>query len=315
MSQDDFAHSVVNAQPSWQSRVFNRVLKHGFKRRMQRVGDVYRIRDIAASFDNIGMMAPMPSGVTQRAELVKGLSCNWLTPDGGREDRIILYFHGGGFCIKTPNMHTAMLAKLCKQAKVRGVMVDYRLAPEHPLPTAHDDCFAAYERVLDSGFDADKVVIAGDSAGGNLALSTLMRIRDSELPSPAGGILFSPSTNLALSAEAVLANLDRDPMLSATFLTIMKECALTRPELALDPITSPYHGRHHDLPPMMVVVGTEEVLLEDARQISAKMQASGVKVNLDIWQGMPHVFPLLHRLPEGEQALAQSARFIRQCLD
>ncbi|TKB47349.1 alpha/beta hydrolase [Ferrimonas sediminicola] len=302
---------TVNQAPSWQARLFNRILALGFKRPLQGMNRVDQVRQVAAAMDRL---AVLPRSTDCRGYLIDGLSCYWYRVPESEDSPVILYLHGGGFIIKTPRSHGAMLARLCAHAGATGVMVDYHLAPEHPVSRAYADCLQAYRRVLESGIAPGQVIIAGDSAGGNLALATLMRIRDLGLPPPAGAILFSPCTDLTLSGDSVLANLDADPMLCASFLAVVRQSVQIEPGMELDPRYSPYHGSLAGLPPVLVVAGTEELLLDDARAVAAKLKASGNRGDLRLWQGLPHVFQLLHRIPEADRCLAECGAFIRQSL-
>lgn len=301
---------TVNQVPSWQARVYNRILKIGFKRPIQKRSQISEVRKVAASMDRL---AVMPKGTRCQGYLIDGLSCHWYRVPESCSSKVILYLHGGGFVIKTPRTHGAMLARLCGHAGATGVMVDYPLAPEHPVRRAYDDALKAYERVLESGVNPQQVVIAGDSAGGNLALSTLVAIRDQKLPAPAGAILFSPCTDLTLSGASVLGNMDRDPMLSASFLAVVRESVDGSAGMEADPRYSPYHAELSGLPPVLVVVGTEELLLDDARAVAAKLRLSGNRGDLRVWQGLPHVFQLLHHVPEANRSLGECGAFIRQC--
>ncbi|WP_051215974.1 alpha/beta hydrolase [Ferrimonas futtsuensis] len=301
---------TVNQVPSWQARVYNRILKIGFKRPIQNKSQISEVRKVAASMDRL---AVMPKGARCQGYLIDGLSCHWYRMPQSCSGKVILYLHGGGFVIKTPQTHGAMLARLCGHAGATGVMVDYPLAPEHRVERAYDDALAAYERVLESGVNPQQVVIAGDSAGGNLTLSTLVAIRDTGLPAPAGAILLSPCTDLTLSGDSVLGNLDRDPMLSASFLALVRDSVEGSAGMETNPRYSPYHADLSGLPPVLVVVGTEELLLDDARAVAAKLKQSGNLGELRVWQGMPHVFQLMHRVPEAKRSLGECGEFIRQC--
>ncbi|WP_417347083.1 alpha/beta hydrolase [Ferrimonas sp.] len=310
MNRDLPPLETVNQVPSWQARVYNRLLKFGFKRPIQKRSQISEVRKVAAFMDRL---AVMPRGTQCEGYLTDGLSCHWYRVPQSCSSKVILYLHGGGFVIKTPQTHGAMLARLCGHVGATGVMVDYPLAPEHPVQQAFDDALKAYERVLESGVNPQQVVIAGDSAGGNLTLSTLVAIRDKKLPAPAGAILLSPCTDLTLSGASVLGNMDRDPMLSASFLAVVRDSVEGSAGMEADPRYSPYHAELSGLPPVLVVVGTEELLLDDARAVAAKLKQSGNRGELRVWQGMPHVFQLLHRVPEAKRSLGECGEFIRQC--
>ncbi len=231
----------------------------------------------------------------------------WVQPAGGQAGGVILYFHGGGFIAELRAVHDPLLAALGRAAGARGLMVDYRLAPEHPFPAAIDDCFAAWNFLLSSGIDPGRIVMVGDSAGGNLAVVTAMRARDEGLPQPAGLVLLSPVLDLTFSGESIQRNDGRDPMFRAVSVRGLTQWYGKGVDLR-DPRLSPLYGRLTGLPPALVVVGSSELLLDDSRRFVA--QAPGAK--LSIWHDMPHVFPAMRGLAAGNRAIAEIGEFIRE---
>jgi monoterpene epsilon-lactone hydrolase len=231
----------------------------------------------------------------------------WITPAGAPQGGVILYFHGGGFIIESRAIHDALLAALGRAAGARGLMIDYRLAPEHPFPAAADDCFAAWNWMLSAGFDAARVVFAGDSAGGNLALVTAMRARDEDLPLPAAIVLMSPVLDLTLSGASFARNDGIDPMFRAASARRIQDWYAPGLDLA-DPRISPLFGRTDGLPPTLLLAGSSEILLDDALRYAAR--APGARAA--VWHGMPHVFPAIRGLADGDRAIAEMAGFIRE---
>jgi monoterpene epsilon-lactone hydrolase len=231
----------------------------------------------------------------------------WITPAGSPQGGIILYFHGGGFIADCGAIHDALLAAIARAAGARGLMIDYRLAPEHPYPAAADDCFAAWNWMLSTGFDPARVVFAGDSAGGNLALATAMHARDEGLPLPAAIVLMSPLLDLTFSGPSFARNDGIDPMFRAE--TAQRIQDWYAPGLNLeDPRISPLFGRADGLPPTQLHVGSSELLLDDTLRYAAKAPRSLAAV----WHGMPHVFPAIRGLADGDRAIAEMAAFIRE---
>jgi monoterpene epsilon-lactone hydrolase len=231
----------------------------------------------------------------------------WIRPAGSPQGGIILYFHGGGFVAECRAIHDALLAAIGRAAGARGLMIDYRLAPEHPYPAAADDCFAAWNWMLSSGFDPARVVFAGDSSGGNLALVTAMHARDDGLPLPAAIVLMSPVLDLTFSGPSCARNDGIDPMFRAETARRIQDWYAPGLDLE-DPRISPLFGSADGLPPTQLHVGSSEILLDDTLRYAAKAARSLAAV----WHGMPHVFPAIRGLAEGDRAIAEMADFIRE---
>lgn len=230
----------------------------------------------------------------------------WIQPDGLPGSGVILYLHGGGFIAESRAIHDPLLAALGRAGGARGLMVDYRLAPEHPFPAAIDDCYAAWNFLLSSGIDPGRVVIAGDSAGGNLAVVTAMRARDDGLPQPAGLVLISPVLDLTFSGLSVSRNDGLDPLFRASSLRSLNRWYGDGVE-PRDPRLSPLFGRLTGLPPALVVVGSSELLLDDSLRFAARVAGARVSV----WHDMPHVFPAMRGLAAGDRAIKEIGHFIR----
>jgi monoterpene epsilon-lactone hydrolase len=231
----------------------------------------------------------------------------WITPAGAPQGGIVLYFHGGGFIVECRGIHEPLLATLARAAGARGLMVDYRLAPEHPFPAATLDCFAAWNWMLSTGFDPARVVFAGDSAGGNLALVTAMRARDEDLPLPAAIVLMSPVLDMTFSGASFARNDGLDPMFRAASARRLPVWYAPGLDLA-DPRISPLFGRTDGLPPTLLHAGSSEILLDDTLRYAAR--APGARAA--VWHDMPHVFPAIRGLVDGDRAIAEMAGFIRE---
>jgi acetyl esterase/lipase len=231
----------------------------------------------------------------------------WVRPAGVSDAAVILYFHGGGFVAEARAIHDPLLAAICRAALARGLMLDYRLAPEHPFPAATDDGFAAWHHLLSSGVDPERVVFAGDSAGGNLAVVTAMRARDEGLPLPAALVLISPLLDLTFSGESMARNDGIDPFFRAATVRMVTEYYAKGLDHR-DPRLSPLFGRTEGLPPAMLLAGSTEVLLDDTLRFAAKLQGARASV----WHGMAHVFPAMRGLAAGDRAIAEIGGFIRE---
>ncbi len=235
----------------------------------------------------------------------------WLTADAEPQQTTILYFHGGGYYFCSPRSHRSVVFALATRANARTFSLDYRLAPEHRFPCALDDAVSAYRRLLADGVPAQSIAIAGDSAGGGLALATLLALRDGSHPLPACAVLFSPWTDLASTGGSLVTNDGRDPMFHGAALARAAKVYLGDAD-PTNPYASPLYGRFDDLPPLLIQVGDTEVLLDDATRVAEKARAAGVIVDFEIWPNVPHGFQLSAPfMPEANHALARAADFIR----
>jgi hypothetical protein len=189
-------------------------------------------------------------------------------------------------------------------------MVSYRLAPEHLYPAALDDCMAAYRWLLDQGVDASRIVVAGDSAGGNLTLALLLRARDEGLPLPAGAVALSPVTDLTFSGDSVRRNDGIDDMFSADLMDALVPAYLPQRELCSHPHVSPLFGDFTGMPPLLLIAGSTELLLDDSVRVALRCPGA----QLLVWHGMPHVFPGFDFLPEAREATQRIGRFVRDCV-
>jgi len=240
----------------------------------------------------------------------------WLEPlaDSTRlaPARTILYLHGGGYYFCSPRSHRSLVFELATRANARTFSLDYRLAPEHRFPAALDDSLAAYRRMLAAGTPAGSIVIAGDSAGGGLALATLAALRDAGDALPAGALLLSPWTDLAATGESIRTNDGRDPMFSGPAIARGAAIYLGN-TAATHPYASPLYAEMSGLPPLFVQAGSTEVLLDDARRVVEKARAAGVSVEFEIWPDMPHVWQIFAPfIPEACKALDGAAGFVHQ---
>jgi acetyl esterase/lipase len=251
--------------------------------------------------------------ISVRPDQIAGVKVEWVAPKALALDArspICLYLHGGAFVMGSPNSHRDMAAQLAQKAGVRMLMVDYRLAPEHPYPAAHEDVMTVYRALLAQGVPAQRLFIAGDSAGGNLALAAAQSIRDAELPAPRGLVLFSPWLDLTQQSASITSRAAKDVMLNRQLLD--EVVPMYAPGLpAHDPRISPLFGNLAGLPPCLTVVSQSEILLDDALQLHQKLQAAGGDSRCLQWAHTPHAFVVMARLlPEARDALDQTAQFM-----
>ncbi|GAA3146741.1 acetyl esterase/lipase [Kribbella aluminosa] len=262
-----------------------------------------------AGFDELFANRPLGDDVTLAERTIGGVPALDVRVEGADAAGVILYLHGGGYVIGSARTGANLAAPLSRRSGVPAVSLEYRLAPEHPFPAGIHDALAAYRELADQ-----QVVIAGDSAGGGLALATLIAARAEGLPMPAGVVLFSPWTDVALTGPSIDARSDYDPLFSRAAMEESAELYLggadPRNELA-SPVLADLKG----LPPLLVQVGTAEVLLDDSLRLVARAAEQEVDVSLDVIAGAPHVFQYFAGLlPEADEALDHAATFIKNRL-
>ena len=257
--------------------------------------------------------APATKGVQLIQVKVKEIPCEWVVAPGANPNIRLLYLHGGGFVSGSGAFYLTLATHISAAAKCVVLLPDYRLAPEHPFPAGLEDCLTAFEWMRENGPDgpnsAKATLIGGDSAGGNLTLSTLLALRDRGRPLPNGAISLSATTDLMLESKSLQTV--NDPILSARTMPIFRQLYLGASD-ARNPLASPVLGDFRRIPPLLIQVGEHEMLRDDSTRLATKAQADGIQVKLEVWQGMFHVFqshePLL---PEARVAIEHIADFIR----
>ncbi|MEI7885367.1 MAG: alpha/beta hydrolase [Clostridia bacterium] len=260
-------------------------------------------------------MAKIPIGVEIQPADFPNFYAEWLIPRECKKEQVILYFHGGGFVMGTSKDHRGLVAKFVEKCGVQALTFDYSLAPEHPFPAAINDGVAIYEWLLSSGYQGQNIIIAGDSAGGGIALSTILVLKDKKLALPAAIVVFSPCTDLTCSGEShkTKAKLDPATPQGATETYTSYYIGESDPS---DPYMSPLFGNLVGLPPLMIQVGENETLLDDAVRLAKNAENAGVEVQLHLWEGMFHCFPLMAPMfPEATQAMNEVCQFIQKKLE
>jgi acetyl esterase/lipase len=263
---------------------------------------------------NAGMMAAMagePEGVTFESVDAGGVPAIWAIPAQGADDRVLEYFHGGGYVIGSAETHQRVAGHLANAIGCRVLDVDYGLAPENPHPGPVEDGVKAYRWLLDQGYRPEHIAISGDSAGGGLTLATVLKLNADGLPQPAAAVPLSPWTDMEGQGESVQTNEERDVLLTVDALKGMSDMFLSGGD-ARDPLASPVHGDYRGICPLYIQVGGDEILLDDARRVAAKARADGVDVQLDEFPEMQHVFQLsAGNLPEADDAIARIGAYLR----
>lgn len=299
-----------NARVSWQTYLVCFLLRWLVKRRFEPETNLIRYRQRVERMDTRFIKVPPDVRVTPApADAVPG---HWVEVPESTSRRVILYLHGGGFCLRGPNLYTSFLARLCRPTQAKGLLPDYRLTPEHPYPAAPQDCLASYRWLLAKGHDPHDIIIAGDSAGGCLSLATLTQLLATGEPLPACSVLLSPATDMTVSGWSAITKEREDPFFYLQTLLLLKHHYL-QGAFAGDPLVSPLYADYRGFPPLLFQAGSTELLLDDSLRTAAKAKAAGVEVKLQIWRHMPHVFQLFNWLPESRQAVEEIGRFMRSC--
>lgn len=242
--------------------------------------------------------------------MVAGRAAEWLRAPGTQPGRAILYLHGGGYVMGSLNTHRSLGGEISRAAQAAVLLVDYRLAPEDPFPAAVEDGVAAFRWLLEQGFAPKNLAIAGDSAGGGLAAAMLVSARDQDLPMPAAAVCISPWSDLTCSNESYRTRAEADPMVSPD-IGNMANLYLQGKD-PKQPYASPNFADLRALPPLLIHVGRDEVLLDDSIKLHEKAKADGVDSTLEIWDDMIHVWHAFHpMLPEGKQAIERVGAFLR----
>lgn len=241
---------------------------------------------------------------------VNGVPGEWITPQNVINGRVILYLHGGYYMIGSIQSHRNLAGNIANAAQARALIINYRLAPEHPFPAGLDDALNAYNWLLEQGTQPSRIVLAGDSAGGGLVLATLLALRERGNPLPAAAICLSPATDLTLSGESWKFNAKKELIVTSKISEQVQSLYLggINPH---DPLVSPLFGDLHGLPPLLIQVGSDEVLLSDSTSFAERARAAGVDVTLEVWPGMQHVWQFTASfVPEARRAIVKIGEFI-----
>ncbi|MFI1389116.1 alpha/beta hydrolase fold domain-containing protein [Streptomyces griseoaurantiacus] len=268
------------------------------------------IEETRGIFEALHADLPVPESVKLSREEVGGVPALVSEAPGVVPGRTVLYLHGGAHAVGSAQAGRSLSSTLAAQAGARGIALDYRLAPEHPLPANLEDVIAAYRALLADGVEPGGIAFAGDSSGGGLALAALVAARDAGLPMPGAAVLFSPWIDLALTGASVQSKADDDPSLYRDGL-LRRAADYLAGDDPCTPLANALYADLSGLPPLLIQVGSSEILLDDATRLAARAGRYDLSVQLDIWPQMPHVwqvfFPILD---EGRQAVDKAAAFI-----
>ena len=262
--------------------------------------------------DEVGTVWPVADDVELTTVDVNGMPGEYSIVSGSDPSRVLMFLHGGGYCSGSIQSHRRWVTEAGRAAKMRTLAVAYRLAPEHPFPAAYDDALTAWRFLRNQGIDAAKIAIGGDSAGAGLTLGLIGRLRDANEELPACAWLISPWSDLTMSGSSLVSKAAADPLIHKEYLNELADAYLPAGMDRKDPRVSPLFADLRNFPPMLIQVGSEETLLDDATRLAAQAGAADVAVTLEIWPQMIHAWPLWNaHVEDGRRAIANAVAFIR----
>ncbi len=264
------------------------------------------VEEMRLSQERACALIPSPAGVKVEDCEYCGIPAQWIRPKSIKQDKIMLYFHGGAYVAGNLKSSRGLGAKLADVCGLGVLSFEYRLAPEYPYPAALEDAMSMYKALLEADIDAKSVIFAGESAGGGLLLASVLKAKEEGLPLPCGLAAMSPWTDLAFTGESVELE-DRDPVLGVESLKNSARMYIGG-DRADNPYISPFYGEFSGLPPVLLQVGDREILLSDSTRLKDKIDKAGGSVKLSIWEDMWHVFQA-YGLPQSRQALEEIAEF------
>jgi len=244
-----------------------------------------------------------------------GVDGEWIAASGAQRDKAVLYLHGGGFRLGSVSSHRELIARISEASGCRVLAINYRLAPEHRFPAPLKDAMATYGWMLQQGLKPENIAFAGDSAGGNLVLAAMLSLRERGAPLPTAGVLMSPWTDLAATGESYVSRADADPIHQRPMILALAKSYLGEDGDPCNPLASPLYADLTGLPPLLIQVGDRETVLDDSTMFADKARAAGVDVELQVWDGMVHVFQMFaSEIAEARQAIDSIARFLNRHL-
>lgn len=291
---------------SLRSRFWRIILRNTFKGKRLTIE-----QERARATKNAGNMGRIPNGVRIEKIVIDGTRAAWVCPASAGDEKVVLYLHGGGYVVGGIDNYQAMCGLMAHTLNMKVLLPDYRLAPEHPFPAALEDVQKVYQWLLAQGYQPANITIAGDSAGGGLSVATVLALRDAKVPLPAAVVCISPWADLTCKGQSHISKAEAESMLMTDVLLEWASCYAGRENLQ-NLLISPVYADFHDFPPLLIQVGSDEILLDDALTLAKKAKADGANVELKIWAGMWHVWHIFGDLiPESRQAFDEIAKFIQ----
>jgi len=301
-----------SATPSFRARLVRKITSRYFDRLVDpRHANLPHMR---ARLDRFARRVPVARGVSVQSQEHAGLYAERLRPVDAMPGKIMLYLHGGAYVLGSCDSHRHFVSHIAREAGITALLPEYRLAPEHPYPAALEDATRAYRRLLDEGYAASDIVVAGDSAGGGLGMATLLNAREQGLPQPALGCLLSPWLDLAAQGESMRTRRDADPWFSPDDMPHVTRFYCDDTALR-SPLVSPVYADATSLCPIYIQVGDHEILLSDSERLARNIERVGGTVDLEVWQHMWHVFQaFVPFMPESRVAIRKLATRIRSAV-
>lgn len=284
-------------------------------RRQQRENKPMSYEEIRADDERRAIQLPPDPSVKYRPITIGGTEAEWAFVAGAPRDKAVLYIHGGAFALRSVRTNRNLATGIAMHSCINTLSIGYRLAPEHPYPAAFQDTMQAWRWLLSQGFRSDGTVLAGESAGGTLALALTLELKEKGEPLPSALVLMSPGTDFTCGSPSIFGKADSDPMLEPG---IMEEVAriYVREHSLLDPHISPLFGDYHGFPPMLIQAGTEDILFDDSTRLAKKARDSGTEARLSTWSGLCHAFQIFYGiLTEAEEAVKEIGSYVRARLD
>lgn len=274
-----------------------------------------RVEESRAGFEQFAAMFQVAKDVKIDNVDVNGVSAVWISTPEAVEENVVLYFHGGGYVFGSINTHKEFMSRISRVSNSRVLLIDYRRAPENPFPAALEDAITAYKWLIDSeGIKPENLIIGGESAGGGLTLATLLKLRDTGIPLPAAALVLSPWADLDMTGETIRTKARVDPLANPSDLFFLASLYVGEDD-PKNPYISPLYGDLKGLSPMIIQVGSSEILLSDAERIAERAKAADVDVILDIWEDMIHMFQMFALWsPEGQKATEKLGKYIQKHL-
>lgn len=265
--------------------------------------------------DEVGSVWPVADDIRLETVDLGGLAAEFSIAPGSNPSRVLLFFHGGGYCSGSISSHRRLVTEAGRAARSRTLAIGYRLAPEHPFPAAHDDAMTAWRYLIAQGFAPAQIVVGGDSAGGNLTIALINRLRAAGEAQPSCAWLISPWTDLTMSGPSLASKDPVDPIIHKGYLEELAKAYVPAGIGRADPRISPLYSELRGFPPALIQVGSAETLLDDATRLAAAFGAADVPVTLEVWPQMIHAWPLWNaNLEDGRKALAQAGQFMNRWL-
>lgn len=313
-------HMSIPSKPSLRAKLLSTYFRYLVKPTMARLSamPIEQLRQkLGPQLNRLGYI---PKGIEIKRDQLNGVDVDWISDEAvTQKHAVLLYFHGGAMVLATPKLHAAFVGRLVKSSGIKAVMPAYRLAPEHPYPAAPNDAISCYRGLLDAGYSAEQIILAGDSAGGNLVATTLLAAKQQQLPMPAAAVLISPPMDLSSKLPSHEKNRDKDCMLDTSGREIYLRYYLGENINNVDSeaMISPYLADFSQFPPLYFIASDSEVLTDDSLYSAQKAQSQGVEVRCELWPGLPHAFaalpPLL--LPEAKLATQKISAFMLEKIE